>query len=390
MDRSTLTHVPADTGWLNDRRVQALAAAFEGAPIYLVGGCVRDAVLGVSGGDVDLATPLLPAEVTRLAEATGFKVVPTGIEHGTVTVVVDGSGFEITSFRKDVETDGRRAVVAFSTDMTEDARRRDFTLNALYATTTGKIIDPLGGLPDCLARRIRFVGEASDRIREDYLRILRFFRFHAWYAAPQDGFDTEALAAIAANTTGLETLSAERIGSEMRRLLAASDPCRAVAGMQKTGVLGRLLPGSDPLWLGPVVHLEGELDLGPDWLRRLVALGGQDVAARLRLTRADARSLDTLQEAMSGMMPLPEIAYRHGYDVAVSALILRAAMAGEAIDPKALPPLVEGAKARFPVAARDLMPALTGKALGHRLASLEARWIASGFRLSREDLMTPE
>ncbi len=384
--------IPAETAWLADPAVQTVCAALsaEGAPVYLVGGCVRDAVLRVSGSDVDMSTPLLPDEVGRLAEAAGLKVVPTGIDHGTVTVVADGTGFEVTTFRKDVETDGRRAVVAFSTEISEDARRRDFTLNALYATPAGEIVDPLGGLADCLARRIRFIENAEARIREDYLRILRFFRFHAWYAHAEDGFDAETLAAIAPNAEGLGTLSAERVGQEMRRLLAAPDPAPALATMQQVGVLPRILPGASLQLVGPVIHLADGLRLRPDWLLRLAALGGADLSARLRLSSKETRALDLVAEALGKMMPIRELAYRQGYETALRVMLLRAALEGHPCDPAALAPLKQAAEARLPVSAKDFMPALSGKALGDHLANLEARWIASEFRLTREELMTAD
>ncbi|CAN0587043.1 unnamed protein product, partial [Ectocarpus sp. 12 AP-2014] len=197
----------------------------------------------------------------ELARVAGLKPVPTGIDHGTVTVVADHDPFEITTFRRDVETDGRRAVVAFADTLDEDAKRRDFTMNALYARIDGTVIDPLGGLPDLRARRVRFIGDATDRIREDYLRSLRFFRFHAWYGNPDNGMDSDALAAIASHLDGLESLSRERVGAEMVKLLAARDPAPAVAAMRATGVLGRLLPGADDRALAPLIHLEDVLGL---------------------------------------------------------------------------------------------------------------------------------
>ncbi|WP_299780038.1 CCA tRNA nucleotidyltransferase [uncultured Roseobacter sp.] len=390
MDRPDFAIIPADTPWLTDPAVRAVCDALGGKEVFMVGGCVRDAVLGLNGSDVDMATPLTPQEVMRRAETAGLKTVPTGIDHGTVTVVAQGTGFEVTTFRQDVDTDGRRATVAFSTDIAQDARRRDFTLNALYATPEGRIIDPLGGLPDCLARRIRFIENAQDRIREDYLRVLRFFRFHAWYADPENGFDPEALDAIASNTDGLERLSAERVGMEMRKLLAAPNPVPAVAVMHQSGVLVRVLPGGDPTLLGPVVHLEERLNRHPDWRLRLAALGGSDVWDRLRLSSKDAKVLMALKAAMGEMTPAPEIAYRQGYDIAASVVILRAALSNQPADVQALEPLKAAAKARFPVRAQDLMPAFTGKALGMHLDALERRWIASGFKLTREELMTPE
>jgi poly(A) polymerase len=195
---------------------QALCAAVlaGGYRIFFVGGCVRNAVLGEPVGDLDLATDALPEQVIRLAEAAGFKAIPTGIDHGTVTVLADGVPHEITTFRHDVQTDGRHAVVAYSTDLAQDAARRDFTMNALYADPAGEVIDPLGGLPDLLARRLRFVGDPVQRIGEDYLRILRFFRFSATYGDPALGMDVDALAACAELADGIDGLSRERIGAE--------------------------------------------------------------------------------------------------------------------------------------------------------------------------------
>ena len=386
MDRTDDIKLPADTAWLNDAGTKAVCTALtaEGGDVFFVGGCVRDALLDVDGADVDLSTPLLPQDVMRLAKAAGLKVIPTGIDHGTVTVVSGGQGFEVTTFRRDVETDGRRAVVAFSTNIKDDARRRDFTLNALYATAEGRVVDPLGGLDDCMNRRIRFIEDAGQRIQEDYLRILRYFRFHAWYSDPAAGFDPDALQAIAANTSRLETLSAERVGGEMLRLLAAPDPTPAIAVMRQTGCLQRVLPGSDDRLLGPVVHF----DVTADPIVRLAALGGEDVADRWRLSRADARHLNLVSQAAYGSAPLPEIAYRHGEDVALGAAAIRAALAQTPLAPPEIDAIKTAAAAQFPVTAADLMPEFQGAALGQKLAALEARWIASGFTLTREDLVT--
>ena len=198
------------------------------------------------------------------------------------------------------------------------------------------------------------------------------------------------MAAIAANTQGLEALSAERVGAEMCKLLAAPDPVAAVAAMQQSGVLLQILPGGDTPLLGPVVHLEQQMRRPPDWRLRLAALGVAEVQDRLRLSRKDAAVLARLNEAMSEMTPAAEVAYRHGYDIALNTLILRAALANQPMDPEALSALKTAVNARFPICAQDLMPAYTGKALGDRLEALERRWIASGFRLTREELMTPE
>ena len=389
MDRPNDTLTPETAPWLNDPGVHAVCRAIsaDGAAIFFVGGCVRNAILGLPDSDIDMATPVRPQEVMRLAKAAGLEAVPTGIDHGTVTVVVDGAGFEVTTFRKDVQTDGRRAVVSYSDRIEDDARRRDFTLNALYARPDGHIIDPLGGMADLRARRIKFIENAEARIREDYLRILRFFRFSAWYADASDGFDETTLNAISRTAEGISQLSAERVGAEMAKLLGAPDPGPALAAMRTTGVLAEVLPGSDDTLLGPVVYLESQIGASPDWRLRLAALGGLDAQSRLRLSRADARQLERLTEAAYSATPLAEIAYRHGAIVAKQAAVLRAALANTPLIPEDVAHLDVAAQAQFPVVARDLMPLFEGAALGAELARLEARWIASGFALSRADLL---
>jgi poly(A) polymerase/tRNA nucleotidyltransferase (CCA-adding enzyme) len=388
MDGPNDISLPPATPWLSDKATRAICAAL-GGQIYFVGGCVRDALLHQAGSDVDMATPLRPEQVTDKASANGFKVVPTGLAHGTVTIVAHGLGYEVTTFRRDVETDGRRAVVAFSEDMRDDARRRDFTLNALYATPEGHVIDPLGdGIRDCLDRRIRFIEDADTRIREDYLRILRYFRFHATYAAANAGFDPDALNAIAANSAGLETLSAERIGTEMLKLLSAADPAPAIAAMRQTGCLLRVLPGADDRYLGPVVHIAAEAAMPIDGMLRLAALGGDAPADRLRLSRENAKRLRRLSDAGYGATPLAEIAYRDGVDVARGAAVLRAALSEKPLTANTLAQIDAAGKARFPITAGDLMDEFSGKALGDELARLEALWIGSGFTLSRQDLLS--
>ncbi|MCB2124309.1 MAG: CCA tRNA nucleotidyltransferase [Rhodobacteraceae bacterium] len=373
--------------WLKDEGLQQVLHLLTDAGhlAFLVGGCVRNALLGKSVADIDIATDAVPDRVTDVARAAGLKVVPTGVEHGTVTVVVQGVPHEVTTFRRDVETFGRHATVAFSTCVEEDAARRDFTMNALYADAAGRIVDPIGGLPDLMARRVRFVGDADARIREDYLRILRFFRFHAWYGDAEAGMDEAALAACGANSAGLDTLSRERIGHEMRRLLAAPDPAPALAAMRATGVLARVLPGADPTALGPLVHLEPPY--APEWIRRLAVLGGSEAEDRLRLSRAEGRRLATLLECLGEGASPAEIAYRHGAEAARDTVLLRSASLGTALPTGWEEAVAEGAAARFPLRAADLMPGLSGAALGERLKVLEDRWIASGFRLSREQLL---
>ncbi|WP_116132886.1 CCA tRNA nucleotidyltransferase [Tropicimonas sp. IMCC34043] len=375
--------------WLDAPAVQRVCGLLEAAGFraLFVGGCVRNTLLGQPVSDHDLSTDARPERVTEVMQAAGLKVVPTGIEHGTVTVLVGREPFEITTFRRDVETDGRRAVVHFSDRVEEDARRRDFTMNAIYCDRLGLIVDPLNGMPDLQARRLRFVGTAVNRVREDYLRILRFFRFSAWYADPADGIDPEALAACAANVEGLHQISAERIGAEVLKLLAAPDPAPAVAVMQTAGVLAAILPGADVSPLTVLVHLEQMTGTASDPIMRLAALGGEAAPQRLRLSRTEARRLDTLAEAARSDRGAGELGFRLGAVDGRAAVLVRAALIGVAVPPEALAEVALGANAHFPVAAHDLMPGLQGAALGARMRALEQRWIASGFALSRAELL---
>ncbi|MCR9124980.1 MAG: CCA tRNA nucleotidyltransferase [Rhodobacteraceae bacterium] len=380
-----MTRVGGD--WLDRPATQAVCTALtgSGARALFVGGCVRNALIGAPVRDIDIATDATPDTVMRIAADAGLRPVATGADHGTVTVVSDGVPHEVTTFRRDVRTDGRHAVVAFSRDMAEDAARRDFTMNALYATPDGDVLDPLGGLADLAARRVRFIGDANARIREDYLRSLRFFRFHAWYGNAAAGMDAEALAAIAGQLDGLDQLSRERVGAELLRLLAAPDPAPAVAAMRQTGVLMQVLPGVDDRALAPLIDIEARYGMNPDPLRRLAALG--DAGAGLRLARAQVRHLELLRRLVQSTQPAPELGFRHGAQTAHDVLALRAALLEQPPDPAALAQASEAAGKVFPVSAPDLMPRWQGPALGARLEHLRSLWIASGFVLSRGDLL---
>ncbi|PZX41950.1 poly(A) polymerase [Roseinatronobacter thiooxidans] len=370
--------------WLHAPATQQVMRliADAGHQALVVGGCVRNALMGVPVTDIDIATDARPEMVMALAERAGLRAVPTGIEHGTVTLVLAGQGFEVTTFRRDVETHGRHATVAFSSDLAEDAARRDFTMNALYARADGTVLDPLGGLPDLQARRVRFVGDAGARIREDYLRILRFFRFHAQYGDAAQGLDADALAACAAGVDGLARLSPERIGAEMRKLLSAPDPAPAVCAMAQCGALVHVLPGAQAEGLAVLVHLED--GIGPDWLRRLLVLGGQ--AGHLRLTRREGRDMDKMRAALSAMVPAGEMAYRMGAGLARNVVLARAALFETPLPPDWQACIARGAAARFPLRAQDL-PHLQGPELGAGLRRLEERWIASNFSMSKADLL---
>ncbi|WP_166417726.1 CCA tRNA nucleotidyltransferase [Cochlodiniinecator piscidefendens] len=376
--------------WISEPATQQVMKMLTdaGYQAYFVGGCVRNELLNAPVADIDISTDATPDMVSNLAIDAGLKSIPTGIEHGTITVVSDSIPHEITTFRKDVETDGRRAVVSFSTDIQDDALRRDFTMNALYADANGQVLDPLGGLPDLRARQFRFIEDADRRIKEDYLRILRFFRFHAWYGDPSAGLDEEALAASAQNLDGIGQLSKERVGAEMKKLLLASDPAPAVAVMEQTGVLAQVIEGASAKALPVLVHFENILCLDPDPIRRLAVLGGCNHLEMLRLSRDEAKRLDLFRIWIENMGSISEAAYRHGTEFALGLTGLRAALfetpPGEGVAME----IQRASKAKFPIRADDLMPNFRGPALGAELRRLEKAWILSDFSLTQADLLS--
>jgi poly(A) polymerase len=370
--------------FLDDPALHRVMAALtaEGAQALVVGGAVRNALLGEPVADIDIATSARPEDTMRLAKIAGLRAVPTGIEHGTVTIIADGRGFEATTFRRDVETDGRRAVVAFSDDIAQDAARRDFTMNALYADASGAVLDPVGGLPDLARRRLRFVGDARTRIAEDYLRILRFYRFLARYGREAE---LQALAACTELREGLRGISRERIGHEMRKLLDAPDPGPALSLMAESGVLPLILPGAEADDMAGLVDAEHDFGTGalPRWPRRLALLGAEDPAGAMRLSRDEAREQQRIAQAL---LLAPAIgAYRLGRRAAAQSVLIRAAR-GEAPPFGWCHALARGAAAQFPLAALDLMPDLSGPALGAALKRAEMAWIAHDFALGRDQL----
>ena len=282
--------------WTKRADLAALLAALGQGNARYVGGAVRDTLLGLAVKDIDLATPLEPREVMRRLKARGVQVVPTGIDHGTVTALLAGGPVEITTLRHDVSTDGRRATVAFAQDWQDDAARRDFTINALYADpVTLEIFDYFGGKADIAARRVRFIGDARQRIREDHLRILRYFRFQARFGSQPADLEAESACADLAAT--LKGLSRERVGMEMINLLGLPDPAPTVARMGELGVLAQVLPEADAASLAALVAEEARQEVAPDPVRRLAALLppeptlAEQVAARFRLSGAQKKRL---------------------------------------------------------------------------------------------------
>ncbi|MEL6677382.1 MAG: CCA tRNA nucleotidyltransferase [Pseudomonadota bacterium] len=370
--------------WLSASGLVQVFSVLEAAghAAFAVGGCVRDTLLGLPVKDIDIATDATPDRVEDLMEGAGLRTVPTGKEHGTITVIAGGESYELTTFRRDVSTDGRRAKVAFAGTMAEDAARRDLTLNALYADARGMVHDPLGGLPDLEARRVRFIGDPTARIREDYLRILRFFRFSARFSSE---IDAEGLAAVAAEQDGLGILAAERVTQELTALLALADPGRAIAAMGQTGILSRLLPGADPTHLPAVIHLEAQAGLPPSWRRRLTTLGGSRDG--LRLSKADMAELDRQERALSEARPAAARTYLHGAEAAWTAALMEAAILATPLPPTLGDEIARGAAQTFPLRAMDLPEHLEGPAIGQALKALEAYWIKTDFAASPSALV---
>ncbi len=395
--------------WMMAPETQAVLAALsaDGAEPRFVGGCVRDAVAGRPVKDVDLATPDPPERVTALLERAGIKAVPTGLEHGTVTAVSGGRPFEVTTLRVDVETYGRRARVAYTDDWQADAARRDLTINALSCAPDGTLYDPFGGLGDLRDGRVRFVGNPRQRIREDYLRLLRFFRFHAHYG--QGGPDPEGLAAATELAAEATDLSGERVRDELLKLLAADDPLPVLELMHAHGVLRSFLPETAGMAaLAGLLSVEPDDD-APDSLRRLAAVlepdlnAAEAVAKRLRLSRAERKRLGQLLS--SGGPPdaavrvgrpetrLRVALYRLGAEAARDGLLLDWARRPEDARSKLREDLQSGLAVtaawrpmRFPLQGRDsvALGIQPGPGVGALLAEIEAWWIAEDFQPDRQ------
>lgn len=374
-----MTHLPA-TDWTQREDLAALVAALGADNARFVGGAVRDTLLGKPISDIDIATPLVPHEVIDRCKEAGIRTVPTGIDHGTVTAILPGGPVEITTLRRDVSTDGRRATVAFAQDWREDAARRDFTINALYAhPETLAVEDYFGGLADLEQGRVRFIGEATERIREDYLRILRYFRFQARFGGD---WDAEATAACAELAPSLKGLSRERVGWELQHLLALPDPAPTVRKMRELGVLQVILPESgqrEVERLTQLMRTECEYGAAPDALRRLAALlpglraVAETVAARLRLSRSQRDRLTCLAQRELADADNPRaLAYELGTECARDRLLLIGA------DPRP----IEGWQApQFPLKGGEIVArgVARGPEVARLLKAIERRWVEEGF-----------
>jgi poly(A) polymerase len=384
---------PNQHAWMTAPETMAVMHALGEA--RFVGGAVRNALLGAHVSDIDIAVPMPPSEVIARLVAKNIKVVETGMDHGTVTAIVGAQTFEITSLRRDVETDGRHAVIAFTDDWSEDAARRDFTINAMYAAISGEIFDYATGVEDLIAGKVRFMGEASARIAEDYLRILRLFRFHAWYG--KGDVDAQGLRAAADAKDKLKTLSAERVAKELLRLLEAGNPTPVLRVMAATGILSQLLPGPLQLpRLERLVEIDAD-DFAPrDGLLRLAALlpeGGDaahTVADALKLSNADRLRLE---QALSGERIAAQLSARDArrllYKIGVSRFRDKVRLAwaaaprsANAIQWRMLLTMADNwQRPRFPLSGLDVIQAGVpeGPDVGRILAQVEDWWLGGDF-----------
>lgn len=394
----------ADAPWLTSggtaRVLQLLNANGEEARV--VGGAVRNALLGLSPGDIDIATTALPEEVMRRAKSAGIKSVPTGVDHGTVTLVIDGHPYEITTLRQDTETFGRKAKVAFGRDWMRDAERRDFTMNGLSVDASGAVHDYVGGLADVAARRVRFIGDPDRRIAEDYLRILRFFRIHAAFGVGEP--DRDGCLACIRGRAGLADLSAERVRMEMLKLLVAGGAAAAVGAMVEGGLLQALIGGV--AYTGPLsamIAIERTLGLPASATRRLAALtvavteDAKRVAVRLRLSNAEAKALDSMGHRWWRFVAKDEaharrLLYRLGAERYHDRVLLAWARSGVDVDASRWRELAElpqrWTAPKFPLRAADFIARglAEGPSLGHVLTLAEDAWLAANFPLDEAAL----
>ncbi|MBC9881198.1 CCA tRNA nucleotidyltransferase [Bradyrhizobium sp. INPA01-394B] len=396
----------ADAPWLTaggTARVLRLLNA-DGEEARVVGGTVRNALLGLPPGDMDIATTALPEEVVRRAKGAGIKSVPTGIEHGTITLVIDGAPYEVTTLREDTETFGRKAKVAFGRDWVKDAERRDFTMNGLSVDASGVVYDYVGGIADAKARRVRFIGAPDQRIAEDYLRILRFFRIHAAFGVGEP--DRDGALACIRGRAGLATLSAERVRIEMLKLLVAPSASSAALAMVDAGLLQAMIGGV--AYAGPLtamIAIERALGLPASATRRLAALAvavtedARRVATRLRLSNAEAKALDSMGHRWWRFAAMDEararrLLYRLGPGRYHDRVLLAWARSGVDANSSRWRELAElpqrWTAPKFPLKAADFIARgmTEGPALGHVLTLAEDAWLAADFPLDEAALAT--
>lgn len=396
--------------WLRAKALQTLfdILCSESGMALVAGGAVRNALMNEQTSDVDLCTTLLPEEVMRRVQSNGHKAIPTGIDHGTVTAVIDGAPFEITTLREDIETDGRHAVVKFGTDWEADAKRRDLTINGLFCDREGAVYDCVDGYTDIQTKTVRFIGEADTRIKEDALRILRFFRFFAWYGDGRP--DASGLKACTANKMLMSGLSVERVWLELKKMLSADDPSRALLWMRTTGILGGVLPETVKWGIDAVpglIRCEQTFGWMPDYLLRMMAMMRpheetvQGFIKRMLLSNAEGDRMLAWSKAQApdpsiGALELEKLLYYGSQQAIIDVMrleVVHLQNRDDETNAEKMASLASHAtnwiKPKFPIKGQDLLEIglEPGKALGEKLSKLEDQWVESGFTSDKDSLL---
>jgi poly(A) polymerase len=378
-----------ETKWLRNPSAQKLSKLYKsfGYQVLFVGGCVRNTILKMPVTDIDLATDAQPEEIIKIAKENNIRFVPTGLAHGTITLIIDNKNYQITTFRTDFDHDGRYAKVEFTESLLLDASRRDLTINALYCNHVGEVIDPLNGLDDIKKQKIKFIGNPNERIKEDNLRILRFFRFQAIYGNKNLEIDSIALEACHNHKSKLAALSKERITSELRKILSAPNPLEVIIKMNETGVLNELFQKVSIDSLEAYLKTEEKFKININWLGRLLSLQVTQEEESLKLTRCEFKFLKQTKSAIENQIHVLEFSYYNGVENGKIYSILQNFRHNIILSKNLLNQINSLATKKFPITAKDLMPEIRGKKLGEALRSLEDRWIKSNFTLSKKDLL---
>ena len=383
-----------DKVWNSDSTLKTLIHSLEssGGVAYLVGGCVRNTILGRPFTDIDIATDLLPEQVVKISKKEGYKVIQTGLSYGTVTIVNAGRKFEVTTFRSDIKTYGRKASVKFTADIKLDAMRRDFTMNSIYMNISGEIIDPLGSLDDLLEKKIKFIGNPSERIEEDNLRILRFFRFLAEFNKGRSDIDQDTMEALYKYKKEVKSLSRERIWMELKRILSVPEPQHIFSIMIEKGILDEVFPPIEIEGLSKVITAEKKYSVSPSHLVRLFSLNksiGKKWAHYVSLTSNEAKILEFIKESLVHYKDLKTVAYKFGRVVAEGWLLNYDDGFSEMIPSKISEIIDNGCNTFFPVSGVDLLEEMEeGPELGRQMEWLEDLWIKSGFTMGKKELLS--
>ena len=381
-----------ETKWLRNPSAQKLSKLYKnfGYQVLFVGGCVRNTILKMPVTDIDLATDAQPEEIIKIAKENNIRFVPTGLVHGTITLIIDNTNYQITTFRTDFDHDGRYAKVEFTESLLLDASRRDLTINALYCNHVGEVIDPLNGLDDIKKQKIKFIGNPNERIKEDNLRILRFFRFQAIYGNKNLEIDSIALEACHNHKSKLAALSKERITSELRKILSAPNPLEVIIKMNETGVLNELFQKVSIDSLAAYLKTEEKFKININWLGRLLSLQVTQEEESLKLTRCEFKFLKQTKSAIENQIHVLEFSYYNGVENGKIYSILQNFRHNIILSKNLLNQINSLTTKKFPITAKDLMPEISGKKLGEALRSLEDRWIKSNFTLSKKELLAEE